>query len=137
MPDFDDCIIFLLAKAYQKAHGVLRRRLVDHGITPLQNLVLETLRVEEGLSTGEIGKRLALDSATLSGVLDRLEEGEWISRRADDEDRRVTRVLLTAKARERIPALVHEREEANVEILGGLSGEEQVLLRRLLRDVKG
>lgn len=137
MSDFGGCIIFLLAKAYQKAHGVLRRRLADFGITPIQHLVLEAVGEEEGLSAGEIGKRVALDSATLSGVLDRLEEAGWIAKQVDEVDRRILRVFLTAKARETLPALVEQRKGANVEVLGGLTEEEQVLLRHLLRNLRG
>ena len=71
MKSFEDCIVFLLAKAYQKAHGNLKKRLHPYGLTPIQNLILQALQEEDGLSAGDIGKRLVLDNATLSGVLDR------------------------------------------------------------------
>ena len=71
MTQYEDCIIFLLAKAYQKAHGNFKEHLLPYGMTPVQHLILETLWEEEGLTASEIGKRLVLDNATLSGVLDR------------------------------------------------------------------
>jgi len=137
MSEFGGCIVFLLAKAYRKAHGVLRRRLADFGITPIQHLVLEAIGEDEGLSAGEIGKRVALDSATLSGVLDRLQQAGWIGKQVDEVDRRVLRVSLTAKARETLPALVEQRKGANSEVLGSLTEQEQALLRRLLREMSG
>jgi len=124
MSEFGGCIVFLLAKAYRKAHGVLRRRLADFGITPIQHLVLEAIGEDEGLSAGEIGKRVALDSATLSGVLDRLQQAGWIGKQVDEVDRRVLRVSLTAKARETLPALVEQRKGANSEVLGSLTEQE-------------
>ena len=36
MKNYDDCIIFLLAKAYQKAHGNFKKRLNSYGLTPIQ-----------------------------------------------------------------------------------------------------
>jgi DNA-binding MarR family transcriptional regulator len=137
MAQYDDCIVFLLAKAYQKAHGNMKRHLVDHGITPSQYLILESLWDEEGLSAGDIGKRLVLDSATLSGVLDRMAEKGWIVKKTDPEDKRFIRIYLSDTAKDLKPFLMGEREKANEEILIDLSLEEKVLLKRLLRDVRG
>jgi len=40
MTNYNDCIIFLLAKAYQKAHGHFRNRMFTYGLTPIQYLML-------------------------------------------------------------------------------------------------
>lgn len=134
---YDNCIIFLLAKAYQKAHGYFKGRILAHGLTPVQHLILEALWEQEGISAGEIGKSLVLDNATLSGVLDRMAEKGWISKETDVKDRRFVRIYLSDKAREMKPLLLEERELANEEILRDLTLEEKVLLKRLLRHVRG
>lgn len=132
----DECVIFLLAKAYQRAHGILKAQLKDFGLTTLQQLILAVVEREEGLSAGEIGARLTLDSATVSGTLERMAESGWITKEPDADDRRVVRVRLTAKARELAAGLHQAREQANQEVVGGLSLEEKVLLKRLLRDLR-
>ena len=137
MPQYDDCIIFLLAKAYQKAHGKFKKRLLTYGLTPIQQLILESLWEEEGLSAGDIGKKLLLDSATLSGVLDRMTEKGWILKETDQKDKRFLRIYLSDRAKTLRPALLEEREQANEEILGTLTLEEKVLLKRMLRDLQG
>ena len=136
MESYQDCIVFLLAKAYQKAHGNLKKRLHSYGLTPIQFLTLATLVEEDGISAGEIGKRLVLDNATLSGVLDRLADRDWIEKQTDLKDKRLLRVYLTDKAKALREELGEEREQANAEILHSLSIEEKVLLKRLLRDVQ-
>jgi DNA-binding MarR family transcriptional regulator len=136
MESFEDCIVFLLAKAYQKAHGDMKKRLHGYGLTPIQYLIVDSLLEEDGLSAGDIGKRLVLDNATLSGVLERLAEREWIIKQADPSDRRLVRVSLTKKAKALREELAQKREQANEEILRSLSVEEKVLLKRLLRDVR-
>ena len=136
MESFEDCIVFLLAKAYKKAHGNLKKRLHPYGLTPIQNLILEVLREEDGLSAGDIGKRLVLDNATLSGVLDRLADRDWIEKQTDLHDKRLLRIHLTDKAKDLQGELGEAREKANEEILQALSVEEKVLLKRLLRDVQ-
>lgn len=137
MADYDDCIIFLLAKAYQKAHGNFKKRLAPYGLTPIQYLILEALWEQEGVSAGDIGKKLVLDSATLSGVLDRMAEKGWIVKHTDPKDKRFLRINLAEKAKELKPALVDDRQRSNDDILRDLMLEEKVLLKRLLRHVQG
>jgi len=137
LPQYEDCIIFLLAKAYQKAHGNFKQHLLPHGITPVQHLILEALWDEEGLTATEIGKRMTLDNATLSGILDRMSEKGWIVRVTDDLDKRFIRIYLTVKAKNLKPVLLTEREKSNEEILKNLSLEEKVLIKRLLKDIRG
>lgn len=134
---FEDCIIFLLAKAYQKAHGNFKKRLTAYGLTPIQHLILEALWLEDGQSAGDIGKKLVLDGATLSGVLDRLAAGDWIKKEPDPDDKRIIRIYLTKKGRGLRHSLSEERNQANDEIMRRLSLEEKVLLKRLLRDIQG
>ena len=137
MAQYDDCVVFLLAKAYQKAHGNLKKRLITYGLTPIQHLILEALWEEEGLSAGDIGKRLLLDGATLSGVLDRMNESGWISKKTDPDDKRIIRIHLSKRSKKLKSSLMDERKAANEDILGKLSLEEKVLLKRLLRDIQG
>ena len=137
MTQYEDCIIFLLAKAYQKAHGNFKQHLLPYGITPVQHLILEALWVEEGLTASEIGKRLVLDNATLSGILDRMSEKGWVLKATDDADKRFIRIYLTDKAKKLKPSILAEREKSNDEILGNLNLEEKVLLKRLLKDIRG
>jgi DNA-binding MarR family transcriptional regulator len=133
---FDDCVIFLLAKAYQKAHANFKKRLIGYGLTPIQHLILEALWLQDGQSAGDIGKMLTLDAATLSGVLERLAAGEWITKEPDPDDKRILRIHLTSKCKELRPRLSEERNRANDEIMHKLTLEEKILLKRLLRDVQ-
>jgi DNA-binding MarR family transcriptional regulator len=130
-----DCTIFLLAKAYQKAHGRFKEVLKPYGLTNLQHLVLEGLWYETGQTAAELGKLLIMDKATLSGVLDRMADAGWIEKRPDPDDRRVVRLFTTPKADAQKAELIELRQKANEELLARFSIEEQVLLKRMLRDL--
>ncbi|MBU0993441.1 MAG: MarR family transcriptional regulator [Proteobacteria bacterium] len=135
-----DCIVFLLAKGNQKAQHNLKKRLKPYGLTTVQGLILGTLFEEDGLTSGEIGKRLVLDNATVSGVLDRLSEAGWIEKKTDEDDRRIQRIYLSQdKNREAdmefVIKLYQARQEANEETLRNLTTEERILLKRLLKDL--
>jgi DNA-binding MarR family transcriptional regulator len=133
---YEDCVLFLLSKAYQKASANIKKRLQEYELTPVQNLVIQALYEEEGLSAGELGKKLLFDNATLSGVLDRLADGGWIDKNPADEDKRFLRLRLTPKAKQIIGALFEATEKANEEVMKSLRVEERFLLTRMLKDLQ-
>ncbi len=132
----DDCILFLLSKAHQNVYGKYKKRLQGYGLTPAQHLVVFALCEEEGVSAGELGKRLTLDNATLSGILDRLSDGGWIVKESSEEDKRSLKLYLTPKAKEHIPVLEREASEANQEALSRFGIEEKLLFKRFLKDMQ-
>lgn len=134
-PDLPDCTVFLLGKAYQKAHADFKKRLHPYGLTNLQHLVLEGLWYREGLTAAELVKLLILDKATLSGVLERMVEGEWIRKERDAEDRRAYRIYPSKKAEKMKDRLIAERKKANQELLDRFTPEEQLLFKRFLKDL--
>ena len=130
-----DCTIFMLAKAYQKAHGRFKALLRPYALTNLQHLVLEGLWYQQGVTAAELGKLLILDKATLSGVLDRMLDSGWIRKERDPGDRRVFRLYTTKKAEALKDELIDLRIRANEELLSGFNSEEKVLFKRLLKDI--
>lgn len=133
--DLPDCTVFLLGKAYQKAHGDFKKRLKPYGLTNMQHLVLEGLWYREGVTASELGKSLILDKATLSGVLDRMVDAGWIIKKQNSEDLRVHRLFPSIKANEMKERLIEERKKANEDLLSDFTMEEEVLLKRLLKDL--
>jgi DNA-binding MarR family transcriptional regulator len=134
-PNVPDCTIFLLAKAYQKAHGDFKKDLKPFKLTNIQHLVLEALWYQEGFTAAELGKFLVLDKATLSGVLDRLVDAGWIRKESDPKDGRVVRLYTAEKADKMKNELIILRKAANENLLSIFKPEEQVLLKRFLRDL--
>ncbi len=133
--DLPECMVFLLGKAYQKAHGDFNQRLRPYGLTNMQHLVLEGLWYQPGMTATELSKLLILDKATLSGVLDRMTETGWIIKSPDPQDRRVQRIYPSEDANRLKPELIEKRKEANLEILERFTPEERILFKRFLRDM--
>lgn len=88
--------IYAAANAIQKAYRPL---LAPLGLTYPQYLVMLVLWERDGVSLGDIGRRLHLDSGTLTPLLKRLEVAGFVARRRSDEDERVVLITLTAKGR--------------------------------------
>jgi DNA-binding MarR family transcriptional regulator len=88
--------LYRAARAVTRAYGPLLEPL---GITYPQYVTLLALWEEDGVSVKHLGERLALDSATTTPLLKRLEQEGIVERRRDEEDERVVRVYLTKKGR--------------------------------------
>ena len=130
-----DCFTFMLAKAYQRAHGHFRRALEPFGITNIQHAVLEALWFEDGQTATELGQMLQLDKATLSGVLARMDQSGWVDRRADPADGRVVRVFASTRANGVKSQLIAVRESSDRELLSRYSLEERLLFKRFLMEL--
>jgi len=136
MRSYQDVILFILSKAYQKVYATFKAKTQLYAMTPIQALVLHALYEEEGLSDGELGKRLVLDGATLSGVLDRMADGGWITKNAAKDDRRVLNIQLTEKSRLYRDTFLKDTEKLHSDVLSSLSEEEKRLLIRMLKDLR-
>ena len=130
-----ECTVFLLAKAYQRTHGKFKKLLKPYGLTNIQHIILESLRSEPGATASELGKLLILDKATLSGVIDRLGESNWIAKQVDSGDSRIQRLYLTDKSRKIVEELCEKRERFDEVLLAHFSIEERVILKRLLKEL--
>jgi len=133
--DLPECMVFLLGKAYQKAHSDFKKRLKPYKLTNMQHLVLEGLWYRNGMTATELSQLLRLDKATLSGVLERMVDTGWVLKEPHPEDGRVQRLYTSEKADQLKDQLVGERQKSNLDILERFSPEERIIIRRLLRDL--
>jgi DNA-binding MarR family transcriptional regulator len=100
-------------------------------------MVMNFLGQKDALTASELGKRTGLDSATLTGILDRLETAGLMERKRHPDDRRAILVCLTNKGRETAADLYDMTAEANRSFLSPLTEEETSILKALLSKVRG
>ena len=96
--------------------------------------ILDLIARQGPVSPGEVASATGVHPATLTGIVDRLEEGGWLTRLPDPEDRR--RVRLAAR-RERGPELARLYGPMNrslSEICAALTPEQLGVVRDFLRD---
>lgn len=123
MNRIEDCISFVIGKAAQQVSRRAREALEPHGVTPTQYALLKVLSDADGQTGADLGLRLAIDSATMTGVADRLAAAGLIDRRPDPQDRRLQRLFLTERARERQAALDEAMDRLNAEVAAEFGGE--------------
>lgn len=123
--------VYRASRALTRAYAPLLEPL---GLTYPQYLVLLVLWEGDDVSVKALGGRLALDSATLTPLLKRLEKQGLVSRARDADDERVVRIVLTRAGKslrskaEKIPPAIA--------CAAGFPTSDQVALGRLraLRD---
>jgi DNA-binding MarR family transcriptional regulator len=123
---------YLVRKLHRSFERRLAERLADHGILAAQWTVLRALWFEEGLSQVEIAERLRVERASLTHLLNGMEESGLITRSTDDADRRKLRIHLTARGRRLKRDLLPLGDEVNAAACDGFSKAEIATLRRML-----
>jgi len=98
--------------------------------------ILQQLWIEDGLSQAELAGAARVSQASISNMLKHLIDGEWVERRQDAYDYRISRVYLARRGRELRDAVERELAiaEADLREQMGVEGADRLaeLLRRAL-----
>ena len=132
----EDCIFFNIAKVNQAAMKFWTRRIASLNVTAVQGMILNFLYEEDRLSSRCLGERTVLDSATLTGVLDRLEVMRLITRNPHPTDGRSILISLTEKGKNTAVRINKAMREANREFMKVFSPEEEKSFRSFLNHVR-
>lgn len=91
----------------------LMEKLSHHDLTVAQYLTMEALSDKGSeCSMSELAERIQQSSATMTGIVDRLVEKGWVTRRRSEEDRRAVFVTLTAEGQQIVDRVAAERRQS-------------------------
>ena len=123
-----------LIELLTRLHKSLYKRTSEEllGMRMRQYLALSKVREHPGLSQQDLAEMMLLDPNAVVLLLNELEDLGYSLRRRDPEDRRRHVVELTESGRRAVARAEKGRESIEDELLGGLSAEEKVVLRKLL-----
>ena len=124
---------------FRRASRVARERtdrvLAGHGVRVGQQIVLEALWREDGLTPGELARRIGVETPTVVRGVGRMEAAGLVVRRDDPRDGRLVRVYLTDRGRE-LERIIPQAEDTIIEeAFSGFSMKEREQLTRLLSRV--
>jgi DNA-binding MarR family transcriptional regulator len=134
----DDQLCFPIYLAARLVVNAYRPLLDELALTYPQYLVLLVLWERDGLSVGDLGERLYLDTGTLTPLLKRMEKQGLLTRRRRGEDDRVVENWLTdsAKALKKRAAKVPVQLLCNAQLelsdVRSIKGVVEGLVQRLL-----
>jgi len=125
-----DQVGFVLRKANQRHLAIFSAHIGD--LTPPQFAALAKLAEVGETSQNQLGSLVAMDAATIKGVIDRLKGRGLVDLRNHEEDRRRIIVSLTPFGRETVERLVPVARAVTEETLSPLTAREAATLLRLL-----
>jgi DNA-binding MarR family transcriptional regulator len=134
-----DNIGYLLAKASQRWNELLQLGFADEGFPEVKasyGSVLIPLFEEDGLRMGEIARRARLSKQTMTTMVRLCERDGLVERRRDPDDRRATRVHLTARARRFRPAAERVLAQLEREVQAMLGERRTLTVRRSLVELQ-
>jgi MarR family transcriptional regulator, organic hydroperoxide resistance regulator len=137
MLHLDDQLCFALYSASRAMTAAYAPLLGELGLTYPQYLVMLVLWEHEGERVSAIGDRLALDSATLTPLLKRLEARGLIARKRSTADERVVEVFLTAEGKRlkrraaEVPKCMLEKVQLSVADATRLRAQLNALIEQL------
>jgi DNA-binding MarR family transcriptional regulator len=125
-----DQVGFILRKAHQRHVAIFSAQISD--LTPPQFAALAKLHDLGDCSQSQLGQLIAMDAATIKGVIDRLKARDLVTVTEDKEDRRRTVVALTDAGRDAVQRLVPVAAKITRDTLEPLTSREAQALVRLL-----
>lgn len=97
-----------LRTAVVRLNHFLREPVVRRGVTPTRLTAMATLEKCGRMRSGDLAERLTITAASMSRLVEALEEGGWVEREPDPEDGRAQLLSLSATGREILETLRRE-----------------------------
>jgi DNA-binding MarR family transcriptional regulator len=124
---------FVLRKANQRHVAIFAAHIVD--LTPPQFAALAKLRDVGETSQNQLGGLIAMDAATVKGVIDRLHARGLVQLAKHEVDKRRLMVKLTDEGRHAIEQLLPLARTITEETLSPLSAKDAETLLQLLTKI--
>ncbi len=125
-----DQIGFIVRRAHQRHLAIFASRIGD--LTPPQFAALAKLRDVGETSQNQLGALIAMDAATVKGVIDRLKARGYVDLGRHDADRRRLMVSLTEDGKRAVDEMIPLARQITAETLAPLSDRDIATLTRLL-----
>jgi DNA-binding MarR family transcriptional regulator len=103
---------------------------------PRFDLMAALARAPDGLSMGELSRRLMVSGGNVTSIVGGLERDGLVCRRQPESDRRTTYVALTDPGRAGFAAMAHAHEHWINELLADVADEDVDALIDLLAELK-
>ncbi len=118
----------LLYELVRKHESCDQGCLARHGVTASQGYTLLAVPGASSVSMNELSEAMGLANSTMTRIVDQLVHKGLVSRKHDDEDRRVVRIWLTVKGQQTRRALDKERQDLMQRVLGEIPADERATI---------
>jgi DNA-binding MarR family transcriptional regulator len=129
-------LLFTLGEVQRLVRAYADKEAARFGITRAQWAVLAKVERNEGMKQTELAEQMEMQPITLTRLIDKLCENDWIERRGDASDRRVNRLYLLKAGRALLGKLSGLRSELTTTALDGIQPADAHRLLTQLEQIK-
>jgi DNA-binding MarR family transcriptional regulator len=130
--NLQDNLNWLLIRASMTVKQRLVKLAEEYNLTLMQALTLCLIEPGQTIHMSAISELLACDASNVTGIVERLSVGSYISRRESSSDRRVKTIQLTPSGEALRDRLLPRITEISAPSLAALSQDESAQLKALL-----
>lgn len=128
-------LFIVLSRAHRSMNDVVNKYIAKQGLNPTEFAVLELLYHKGEQPLQQIGGKILLASGSITYVVDKLEQKEFLERIACKNDRRVTFAKITEKGKTFIESIFPEHEKKIDDIMNVLTSEEKEMATELIKKI--
>ena len=132
----DQNFLFTLGELYRLLRVYADKEARRFGITRAQWAVLAKVERSEGMKQSELAELLEMQPITLTRLIDKLCDSDWIERRSDASDRRVNRLYMKKAGRALLGKMSGLRSELTATALDGINPADAHRLLAQLEQIK-
>ena len=107
-----------------------------HGVHEGQQYILQTLWEDDGLTPGQLARRLGLATPTVTRTATQMEAAGLLRRQPHERDRRLVLLCLTERGRALRDVIDQERRQLSERALASLDQAERAALVRHLERIR-
>jgi MarR family transcriptional regulator, organic hydroperoxide resistance regulator len=107
-----------------------------HGVHEGQRFILRCLWEDDGLTPGEVAKRLDLATPTVTRAATRMEAAGLLRREPHPSDGRLVRLVLTGRGRSLEQVIATETDQLTERALATFGPAERAALLQALNDIR-
>src|ERR1700760_256450 len=120
--------LFTLGEVQRLVRAYADKEAARFGITRAQWAVLAKVERNEGMKQTELAEQMEMQPITLTRLIDKLCDSDWLERRGDGNPRRVNRLYLRKAGRQLLGKLSGLRSELTATALDGIDPADALRL---------
>jgi DNA-binding MarR family transcriptional regulator len=132
----DNYLGYLLGQANHALYKDFDTQVRAAGLTSIEWRVLATLHDSEPLTVSQLAQEVLSKQPTVTKLVKRMVEQDWLALQADPADQRRTLVVATVSGRRLVKPLVQQAKAHEARTLRLLGAAERQALRRLLEKLR-
>lgn len=128
----DDYLGYLLGQANHALYQEFDAQVRAAGLSSIEWRVLATLHDSAPLTVSQLAHEVLSKQPTVTKLVKRMNEQDWVALQADARDQRRTLVAATPAGKRLVKPLVAAAKRHEARMLGPLGAAEKAALRKLL-----